>query len=267
MELDLSKFGALAAEAEPEHQSELYQQLTRAFDTIYDLSVNKKIKRAKVIVMLQQSGLTELDEQRMNTWWNSTIIKKKRDDLKNQLEREAETKARTKEAWGREAETSLKVNQQQTAETLQGKVKPKQPAVKEPEVSTQDSEAVEEPQLSARMKRAQIPGKSTKGPSDNVATVANGGRQPVKVEGDLVVPWTTFLTHVKKKHNWNAGVISAALQDKGILNKENGKFSLVEDAPDLIVGFGAGDQLLFGQVQVYMNALTLVIEQHLGITA
>lgn len=257
MELDLSKFGALAAEAQPEHDSVMYVQLMKAFDVIYDLTVVKKIKRKKVIAMLQESGLKELDEIKMNGWWNSTLTKKRREEHAAALEKAEEVKGRAKEAWGREVDTSKKVSQQEKNEVL-GNVKSK-PAES---VSTQKEAAPEvEDHRTARQKRASIP--ASRMPNASSQAPASDRNTIQKQAGDLVVPWPSFLTHVKSKHDWKSGVISATLQDMGIVEKEGGKFTLLADAPEVFVGFEKGDTIVFANLEVAMNTLTSLIEGHL----
>lgn len=87
MQLDLDKFTELADEVE-EHESgtrsEIYQQLDKAYETIAELIIGKKVKHKKVIQLLQQSGMGELKEHNFSGWWQSKRIKAKREETQKQ---------------------------------------------------------------------------------------------------------------------------------------------------------------------------------------
>jgi len=244
MELDLRKFAELANETEPEHESAIYVQLSKAFDVIYDLTVTKKIKRKKVIELLQKSGLVELNEIKMNGWWNSTLTKKNREEMKAKLEVEAQVKDRAKKAWSKEASTLGKLNDRQNTKA----------AV---EVSEEPTKPEVEPKLSARHARARIPVRKPVTQSTDVTIP--------KITGDLMIPWASFLTHVKSKHDWNASTVSIAMQDMDMVTKKDGKFILVRTQPSIFLDLKAGDTVIFASVEVGMATLTNAIEVHLGL--
>lgn len=95
MQLDLDKFTELAEEVE-EHdsgtRSEIYQQLDKAYETIAELIIGKKVKHKKVIQLLQQSGMEELKEHNFSGWWQSKRIKAKREETQRQYEEAAARK-------------------------------------------------------------------------------------------------------------------------------------------------------------------------------
>lgn len=262
MQLDLTKFNDLAKEVEPEHESELYKQMTTAFETIYDLLVTKKIKRKKVIELLKQSGLTEVNDQKMNTWWSSKIIRTKREELETRLREEEEMKQRVKKKWGNESVIRHNENATVTETKTENKKKAETPT--QPKIKPQLNHIKpDESPKNARLRRATIPN-SLKPKTGDIATGDNGGRvKENKVEGDLIVPWSAFITHIKK-YGWNAGVVSTVLVELGIIEKEEKRYILTENRPDLFTNFGEGDVLVFGKVEVYMLALTKLISERLG---
>ena len=234
MNFDLDAFTELAENAEVESRSPLYRELDKAFLTLGELIIEKKITRKQIVGMLHKSGMDPelVDETKFNAYWSSVGTKAKIDKYKADLEKR-ELKKQQRHSEHRDADAIL--------ESKGVNVNAKTQVVKE---SVQDNK----PSARKDLSRFSI---VTSKPKVNQA--------PVNVEvvtGDLLIPWKSFLTKAKEYAAMDSTSISNVLQEMGLVERSlDRKYILKKTCEHYFPHTTAGQALVFGKLEVFGDTL------------
>jgi hypothetical protein len=217
MKLDLDKFTDLADEVEEGEArggkySAIYAELDKAYETIAELIIGKKITHKRVIELLKQSGMTELKEHNFSGWWTRKQTKAKREKTEQQY-----------------AEAKAKKEQQK-------------PVASVSDIRERSSAA-----------RASVKGLKAIDP-----------QKVARVDDDIQIPWTNFVTRMKQNHQIGSDVISAVLQESGVLEHKDRRYTLLVSVPNLFPNLHIKRTLVFQNVVVWGKTLEQFVLSYVG---
>lgn len=260
MNFDLDTFTELAENAEVESRSPLYRELDKAFLTLGELIIEKKITRKQIVGMLHKSGMTEefVDETKFNAYWSSVGTKAKIDKYKADLE-ERELKKQQRHNEHRDADAILaskgtSVNAHVKTETIKDPVQEK-PAPSPAPVYKGPSSHLRDSNKGSKKDNSRFA---------NITSKPKVNKEPAKqqvlsgevIPGDLLIPWKVFLTKAKDYAEMDSTQISNVLQEMGLVERSlDRKYMLKKTCEHFFPNAKAGQALTFSNLEVFGDTL------------